>query len=179
MYPSLGVDNVKKSKELRSAIEAEIDMTCDISDEMRKVKAAFWAAYQDNPVHSVITLSMVLQVTNENKVKQWWNLPGFKEWFCNKDEFRQRVEYLANVALDTIEQILINPDANPNARQNAAKLMIEVANKMPSRHAKEKFLDAQIQEMGKRELEAYIRKHSLPLKEGDKDVETAKAEDSE
>ena len=157
----------------RKAIEAAVvDIIFEPNQRQRALKAAFWEVYQDRPAAQGITKALVLSVTNSDSINRWWGLPGFEEWFCNKDEFRQRVAYLANIALDAIEEILIDPSANPNARQNAAKLMIEVANKMPSRNAKEKFLDAQIQEMGKRELDAFIAKHSLPEPQDSADDET-------
>jgi len=152
-----------KAKDKKSILTAVDEITYDPTTPEREVKAAFWASFGDTPINGELTLAVALQQTQDNRLNRWWSKPGFKAWFCNKDEFRQRVEYLANIALDTIQDILTNPDANPNARQNAAKLMIEVANKMPSRNAKERFIDGAIQEMGKKELDAYIARHQPKL----------------
>lgn len=131
---------------------------------MRKAKAAFVAAAEDNPIllqtssEGGTSLAAVQSVVGDSRLTKWWSTPGFRDWFNNKDEFRQRVEYLANLSLDTIEDILLDGDANPSSRMTAAKLMMEAANKLP-KGGSEKYLDAQIAEMGKRELEAYLRRH--------------------
>ena len=127
---------------------------------MRRVKAAYLASTQDNPLFSgEPTLAHVLQITNEPRMSQWWSVPGFRDWFRNGDEFRQRVEYLANKALDVVSEIMDQEDATPTARLNAAKLMIEAAGKLPrGGSGGEKFIDERIQEMNRKELEAFIRK---------------------
>lgn len=162
---------MKKSTE--KAIEAAIvDITFLPSPEQRKVKAAFWATFADNPLADAdnITKASALQITNDNRINRWWGTPGFSEWFSNRDEFRQRLEYLANLGLDTIEEILLDPDANANARMNAAKLMLEAASKMPNKWNQEKFLDEHIQRMGARELESWLAKR---LPSGSKKSDTS------
>ena len=134
----------------------------------RRVKSAFWASINENPIldpaSDGISLSMALQITGDTRLNKWWHLPGFVEWFVNKDEFRQRVEYLANLALDVAEEILLDRDSNPNARVNMTKLVIEVANKLPKNNKDDsKFLDARIASMSKEELEDFIRKQSKLL----------------
>ena len=160
-------------KSTEKAINAAIaDITFLPNPEHRKVKAAFWASYADNPLadSGQITLALAQQITSENRLKRWWSIPGFSDWFSNKDEFRQRLEYLANLGLDTIEEILLDPEANANARMNAAKLMLEAASKMPNKWNQEKFLDEQIQKMGARELEAWLKKRLPSGKEADSET---------
>jgi hypothetical protein len=127
------------------------------SPEQRRIKAAFWALYADMGTQP-ITLSLAQTLTGESRLKAWWGLPGFREWFLNKDEFRQRVEYLAHLALDTAEEILSDPKANPSARVNMAKLMVEVAGRMPNKWEQKKFADDFINKMSKDELKAYLEK---------------------
>lgn len=137
------------------------DITFLPSPEQRKAKAAFWAAYTDNPVLDLETISSeeARRYAADTRVYKWWPIPGFRDWFLNKDEFRQRLEYLANIALDAAEEILLNPTAHPSARTNMAKLVIEAAGRMPNKFAKEpKFADEIISRMTRRELEEYIRR---------------------
>ena len=158
-------------KSTEKAIEAAIvDITFLPSPEQRKIKAAFWASYSEHPMadKEVVTLAVAQQMVSDNRLKRWWAVPGFTDWFSNRDEFRQRLEYLANLGLDTIEEILLDPDANANARMNAAKLMLEAASKMPNKWNQEKFLDAHIQKMDARELEAWLTKR-LPSGKEDPD----------
>lgn len=133
-----------------------------------QVKAAFWAKHADNPLAPThdITLAAALDVTGDTRLSRWWGIPGFSAWFTNKDEFRQKAEYVANLALQTIEEILLDREAQPNARIKAAQIAIETANKMPTKYAKEKFIDAKIQEMSRKELDAFIKEAMKELPAG-------------
>lgn len=140
------------------------DLTFLPSPEQRKTKSAYWTLRADSPLNSdQITLPEAQQVTGEGRLRKWWSLPGFPEWFANREEFRQRVEYLANLALDTAEEILLDRNINANARVQMAKLVIEAANRMPQKYQKELYVDEKVSQMGKKELEEYIRRASLLL----------------
>ncbi|TGN99699.1 hypothetical protein PN36_34995 [Candidatus Thiomargarita nelsonii] len=140
------------------------------SSEQRRTKAAFWVRHAENPLVSAdkITLSFAQQITRDSRLKNWWKSSGFLEWFTNQDEFRQRVEYLAHLALDAIEDILLDPEGNQNAKVNTAKLIIEASNKMPPRVKVEKVLDERINKMGRDQLDAYLRKNLHLLKKTDR-----------
>lgn len=139
------------------------ELTFCPSPEHRKVKSAFWAIADETQLvdHSQgIELATALRFTADNRLSRWWPLPGFREWFSNKDEYRQRLEYLANLALDTAEEILIDKKAHPSARANMVKLVIEAANKMPPRQiAKELYIDEKIHRMDRTQLEEFVRKN--------------------
>jgi len=124
----------------------------------RKAKARFWSRYEPNPIgDGNVSLEMVQRVTGDPSTKRWWGLPGFKEWFLNAEESRERLEYLFNVALDTAESILVDPDANDNAKVQMIKVIAQLAGKEPTRR-EEKFLDAEIQKMSESQLRAYLEK---------------------
>lgn len=146
---------------VRPNIMAELlqDLTFLPGPEQRKVKSAFWTIQADSPmVPGSVSLDSALIITSDNRLRKWWTIPGFSDWFANKEEFRQRIEYLAHLALDTAEDILLDPKANANARVSMAKLVIEAANRMPQKYSKEIYLDEKIGTMGKRELEEYIKR---------------------
>jgi hypothetical protein len=131
----------------------------------RRIKAAFWASWGDNPIvdHKNLSLANVMGVVGDSRMQKWWTQPGFKEWFSNQEEFKQRVEYLVHTALDTLEHILVDETANSSARVNAAKLLLEAADKMPRKYAKEKVLDEKINKMGKQELEAWLDRQGVSI----------------
>ena len=136
-------------------------------DGHRKVKAAFWAVVADNPIHApeTLTAEQLVQITGESRAKKYLKEPGFREWLLNKDEFRQRLEYIAQLALDRLESILTDDDEHSSAQVAAAKLIMEAASKMPRKQQAEiVYADARIQEMPRKELEEYIRRnlHLLP-----------------
>lgn len=131
--------------------------------EQRKAKSAFWARFSDNPVCEPedITSALAIRFSGDGRVNKWWNHEGFRSWFQNRDEFRQRMEYLANLAMDRLEEILTISARVPGmagAQIAAGKLIMEVARKTPSKTAAEKFLDESVSKMSKLELEEFIRK---------------------
>lgn len=126
----------------------------------RRAKCQFWARYgglgKVNP-----SQAQVLEITKEPGIAKWWSLPGFKEWFFNQDEARERLEYLYMLALDSAEELLLNPNSNDNAKVQAIKVIANLAGKEPSKN--ESYIDAEIQRMDSAKLKAYIEKHTRQL----------------
>lgn len=129
------------------------------SPEQRKSKSSFWVRFNDNPICEPqdISLQLALQFVDDSRLSKWWSQDGFKEWFRNRDEFRQRIEYLAHLSLDTLESVLIDPMSQSSAKVNAAKLLMEVARKMPPKQAVEQYLDQKIAEMDRKQLEEFVK----------------------
>ena len=154
-------DRMKHTEETLNLALSEL--TFLPSPEHRKIKSAFWAVADETQLvdpSQEVELSTALRFTADNRLQRWWALPGFREWFANREEFRQRVEYLANLALDTAEEILLDKKANAAARANMVKLMVEVANKMPPRQiSKELYIDEKIQKMDRVQLEEYVKRN--------------------
>jgi len=138
---------------------ASTDLTFAPTPDMRRAKAAFWHRVADAPAldSGPVTLAAAQQFGTDKRLSKWWTLPGFAEWFQNKEEFRERLEYLADIALDSLEQVLTDPDSNPSAKVASAKLVLEAASKMPKKEA-----DApasRLETMSRGELEDYVRKN--------------------
>lgn len=128
--------------------------------EQRKSKAAFWARFSENPIcePEEITAALAVGLIRDGRVSRWWSQDGFAAWFRNRDEFRQRMEYLSQLALDSLEHVLADPKAQPGAKVNAAKLIMEVSRKMPSKQTVEAYLDEKVAQMNKAQLEEYIQR---------------------
>lgn len=138
---------------------ASSDLTFAPTQDMRRAKAAFWHRFAEGPMvaSDTITLASVQQVATDKRLTKWWTLPGFQEWFQNREEFRERMEYLADVALDALEQVLTDPDANAGAKVASAKLVLEAASKMPK--AVPDSPTTRLETMSRSELEDYVRKN--------------------
>lgn len=135
------------------------------TDIQRKVKAMFWAKQADLPFidTAMITLNYVIKQTGTAKVKDWWEKPGFKQWFLNQDETRQRLEYLYGLALDALQEMLINTDPKAqSARVKAVQLIAELANKVPKKNDND-FIDKAIQAMDRQALLSYLEKQGIKV----------------
>lgn len=162
---------IKNSSDIKALEAIKEDLVFLPSPNHRRAKSKFWSRYGDLEDGSQVTLAAALQLTKEPQLAKWWNLPGFKDWFLNKDEARERLEYLWYLGMDAMEQLFLDPEANHNAKVNAFKQIASLAGKEPNRN--EKFADEDIQKMDKARLKAYILKHAP------KQVGPSRGEDTE
>ncbi len=131
----------------------------------RRIKAKYWKrAAEATFTDQGPTLPEILRVVKDKRIPIWWQEEGFKAWFRNEEEFKERMEYIANLALDTVEEILTNPEARESARMAAAKLAIEVAGKMPKGDVTQ-FADAKINQMDAGQLRDFIQQTAPKLLE--------------
>lgn len=130
----------------------------------RKAKAAYWSHFfstGDIPPAS-LEAATAARISGYNEVLDWWtNVEGFQEWFSNGEEFRQQVEYNAHLALDALEDILLN-SGDAKVRLAAARVVLEVSNKFP-KGAASKGDEDPIDKMSKEQLEEFIRNSLVRL----------------
>jgi hypothetical protein len=131
------------------------------TDEQKRAKAEFWsrASSGEAEVPSEISLALALRLGAPTATSKWWSIPGFQDWFTNRNEFKENLEFLANIAVDQLGLIIRDSKANPSARVAAVKLILEAARKMPSKSTdSEQYLDQKVAEMDRKELEDYIQR---------------------
>lgn len=139
------------------------------SEREKRLKAQFWMRAQDNPILTgKIDYPSVRKVLGTDYLEEKWRLPGFQDWFLNRQEFRERLEYLANLALDQMEKILLNEDPKAqSARVNMIKHVSELANKLP-RQAQSASNSGQLVQaiggMDKAQLELLLEKNGVNVK---------------
>lgn len=160
-----GLPEAQTAKALETALEAIYDP----SSRDREIKVRFWQAMEDNPMvdASLVTVAMAAKMTGSRNLEALWSKPGFKSWFLNDNEFRQRVDVLSSLALDAIEAVLKSDDPKgQGARVNAAKLLLEMANKMPAKQhgsGKQASMEKVIASMDRVQLEAFMQSQAGTL----------------
>ena len=94
---------------------------------MRLCKTRFWKAMQVNPIcdPSHVTLTAAMQLTGEKKLKAWWEKPEFPRWFMAEDEYDVKVTSAKFSAIDTMIDVMTNPDSPASARVAAAKAVMD------------------------------------------------------
>lgn len=137
-----------------------VELIFSPSEEQKRLKSSFWAVVADYATIDVenIKLVDVKQVTGDTRCESWWRQPGFQEWFANKDEYRQQLEYEFSVALATLNDVMTDRDAPANARVRAAEIVARLANKEPAKTKETKWADKDIGEMDTKQLDALIKK---------------------
>lgn len=135
-----------------------------VPDEaMKAVKAAFWSKAQDKPHINPddLTLVAVMYEVPDSRLREWWHLDGFRPWFSNKDEVRQRMEYLISLGLDAVEELMQSRDSKvAGAQVKALEMLCRLTNKEPPKVKEVKMLDKEVQDMSEAELEEFIRKNT-------------------
>jgi hypothetical protein len=131
-----------------------------------RLKAKFWTRFRPSPLapSDNIAMATALEVTGSAQIRKWWNEPGFVEWFTNKEEERERLKYLFHKGLDTIENILDNPEANANAKANLIKMLAEM-NGYLGKKPVERFADEAVNKMSEDQLKEFLRQSGVRLVE--------------
>jgi hypothetical protein len=153
------LDTISKLLEDRS--ESSFSPT----EPQRKAKASFWSSFGPEAVVTpgdTPSLALAAQFGSDSRIRIWWDQPGFQEWFWNKSEFSQRLEYMAQVALDELHVLMTSKAVAPSARVAAIKIVLEASKKLNKSDAPQEFADDKIAQMTKAQLEEYINK-SLKL----------------
>lgn len=154
-------DITKQQKKVSSLAEQIIFTP---STPQAKVKAKFWTRFQPGPLADPenITMTLALEITNSAALRKWWSQDGFQEWFLNKEEEKERLKYLFNKGLDTMEDILDNPDANANAKANIIKMLAEM-NGYLGKKPVEKFADEEFNRMSEAQLKSYLERKGVTV----------------
>jgi len=149
------------------------------TSRQRKVKATFWSRFQPGPFASADSLSMtdVQGITKDPGLKEWWSKDGFREWFMNREEAREKLEYLFMKSLDVAEEIMDDPLAQASAKVNVIKVLAELANKFPSKQV-EKYADDDINRMDEKQLRGYLERKGVTIKE-EKVIDVSSSEEKD
>lgn len=131
----------------------------------RELKAKFWVRVNSDPLASS---DLAQTKANAERLVQAklpnWALSGFQDWFFNKDEARQKISYSVMLALDALNDVLLNTDPKAQgARVQAIKVAMELGGmtaKSSTNIQVNTQIGNQIQSMDKQQLEAYIQKTS-------------------
>ncbi len=90
------------------------------TDAQKKIKVTFWRRWNAGPVRGddEITAAAVAQITDSSVIEQWWKDDKFRGWFKNQDTFAEDADYNANLAVETLRQLMYAD--NPSVRLKAA-----------------------------------------------------------
>jgi hypothetical protein len=157
-----------------SNISPVIDKAIDLSvfrpsEDQRRAKSNFWSFFMsgDTLPPDVISLSIAAKYGCDRRMSDWWEEEGFQDWFGNKDEFRQRIELLADLALDELQKIIRDPASGGSARVSAIKLIMEASGKI-SKKADSPSEDP-LDNMSREELQKFIKTRTARLIQSDEE----------
>lgn len=109
------------------------DISYEPSPAQRKCKAKLWTTLRDDPSidGKSLTLAAAQQICDSGSLDKWWKQPGFREWFLNKDEWRETVELSLSLWADSISSRLLAGTLSDKDLIAAGKLLAEIGGRMP------------------------------------------------
>lgn len=170
------MSKTKSTDIISKAIESAVESLFKPTHDHRKAKSAFWHAVGEGlvPSHGPDTeLLIAAKYANDSRIQQWWDLPGFIDWFLNREDFRQQAAYVGELSLSELEKILRSEWSKE--KLPAIKLGLEVAGKLQK--ADSEPADNQIANMTKKQLEDYISKRQGLVARPEPPVVTAESDD--
>jgi hypothetical protein len=91
--------------------------------EQRKAKAMFYATAKARRVDLKpgITMDLAQELLPTSRyIKTWWHNDLFVEWFTNSTSYQQRIDYLIDLQLDNLEDVVVNREGIYTARDQVA-----------------------------------------------------------
>ena len=95
-----------------------------------RVKSKFWSKWAVSPMlhGKEPSKDLIRQLTSSVKVDEWWERPGFKEWFLNSTSNDDRLQWLVHLALNAAQDLLLSDDSrNSTARAAMIRLVLDLA----------------------------------------------------
>ena len=100
------------------------------NDDQKRLKVTFWRRWNAGPVRSddEITAAAIAQITDSSVIEQYWKDEKFRSWFKNQDTFAEDADYNANLAIETLRQLMFAD--NPSVRLKAATESLKLKQEM-------------------------------------------------
>lgn len=130
------------------------------TEAQRRAKSNFWSFFASGEAlpPTQVDLATATKYAGDKRVSEWWSLEGFADWFANRDEFRQRVEFLADLALDELYKLIKDSETQATAKVAAIRMIMDVGKKISQKApTEESVVGEKIASMDKKELEEYIK----------------------
>ena len=99
------------------------DVTFRPSREQRKARALFYATAKSKhiDVSQGVTVDLATDVIPSYKLlPQWWHNDLFVEWFTNSNTYQTRIDYLIDLQLDNLEDVIVNREGVHTTRDQVA-----------------------------------------------------------
>lgn len=124
-----------------------------------RYKTEFWNSAVGN-VPPECSIDQLIELGASGRIRRWEKIPGFPEWFANKDSNKQRSEELLIRAMDRLSEILRDADDHSVLLAAAKEARNLHAQLNAVDKAEEKFADEEISKMSKEQLAEFIAKQT-------------------
>ena len=152
------------------------------TDPQMVLKSKFWLKYlkDGGQVGDEVSYPQVLRYISHPSLNDWWTkVEGFQAWFLEYADSEHKIEYLADLALDTIRATMRSETAKPGEKLAAAKLALEVSGRIGKAAQKEPTIaDEQVSSMTQKQLEEFIRNNLIRIPNLRKELQSSEESDT-
>jgi len=123
----------------------------------------FWDK-QAGEVPDNASLDQILALGAHTAIRQWWSIPGFSDWFLDRDWNKHESEALLHSAMRRLQNVLRDSEDNSeliNAAKEARNLHAQLHNK-PA--VSDTSGDSEIDKMSREEVEQFLASRANLLK---------------
>jgi hypothetical protein len=158
-----------KLKEALQIIDKEKGLTFKPTKGQRMLKTKFWnivnTSFALEKTPSQMSNEEIGHIVESTSFVKYCQEPGFKDWFMNTNNMQQKLEYLFDLALDSVEEVLLSTDVKlGTAKVQILRVLAELGRKMPSK-TEDKFADDDINRMSASELKKFLEKNGIEIKQ--------------
>lgn len=159
--------DLSKIRKLQPVLNKAVDVVVfKPSLDQKRAKSNYWSYFMSSEAPEapeIVSQEIALRYAGDKRLSDWWALEGFQDWFLNRDEFRQRIEFLADISLDELQMLIRDDQTNATAKISAIKMVLEAAGKLSKPVEATGKGNSPIDTMSKQELERYIQKKMLKI----------------
>lgn len=138
-------------------LESVVDDIFTPTKRQREVKAQFWTSWKMGPTKGDPSMTAIIHETGCNAIETWWKNPAFQRWFLNERDTMQRLEYLFDLGIDVLEEVITSAE-KASDRLKGIEMIAKLTQKLGKPEAEVKYLDGDVQGMDEKQLEEYIKK---------------------
>ena len=145
------------------------------TNDQKRAKSQFWTTFSSGAISPPPQPDILIasQYAGDKRIREWFSVAGFPQWFWNQNEFSERLDYLSQIALDQLETLVTSAKTSDSARVAAIKMVLEASKKL-GQSDKQEFADTKIGQMDQKQLEDFIQSRTklLNVKRDDQFVNT-------
>ena len=140
------------------------------NEAMKRAKVRFWENVRENSLNKDISrypLTMMATLAGTRRFEEWAEKPMFLAWFCDEKFESHKVQTLADRAIAVLADILEAPEVEKlltaKDKINAAKLLLDVADRFPSKSTKIVYVDKGLEKLNDKQVELEMEKIARQL----------------
>lgn len=150
-------------------------------EQMERIKARFFRRAEELQFkYDVQTIlkhpDLIMQCAGNKKIFEWWEKPGFAEWFIDGDYFADLIQAKRSKVVKMLDDIIESSVSLDADRIKAGRIFLDLAGAFPNKKQEVRFIDESLNNMPMPQVEAEKARLTAMLGEEDDEGEDETSE---